>query len=475
LVAGAFMERDMEKLLDAAVGLIPSDSLIAQIHQDVRGWARGGDWKATRARIEEKYGYHLYGGNCHIVPNHATVIHALAHSKGEFDSAMTVVNTSGWDTDSNAGNVGAICGVFGGLEGLAGKDWRGPLADRMYLPAADGGSCVTDTAREALRLAAHGRRWAGEQPVVPKAGARFHFGLAGSVQGFQGQHRHGRLAFEGVTTTATFILPEAHDMPIYGMVASPTLYSGQTVRARVQGAQRTRLVARVYDGADDLRTLAGPWEAGEILEWVVPETGAQPIAEVGVQADGKAELDWLTWDGAPDTTFTKPDDGGTLWRRAWVKAVDRWDERWPEPFRIVQNSGTGLLIQGEQGWRDYTVTADVTPHLAREAGIAARVQGLARYYAFKLVERSQVQLTRHDHVLASQGYPWKFGKTYEMSLSVNGDRLIATINGEQVLEVMDNSLTHGGVALLVAEGRTATDSVTITPPAKELDSNDRIA
>lgn len=464
LVAGAFVERDMDRLLDEAVTLIPADSLIARIHRDVRGWAQGGDWKATRDRIDERYGYHLYGGNCHVVPNHATVINALAHSRGEFASAMTVVNTSGWDTDSNAGNVGAICGVFGGLEGLSTRDWRGPIADRMYLPAADGGSFITDAAREAVRLAAHGRRWAGEEPLVPKGGARFHFFFHGSVQGFQGTNINGRLAFHGLTTTPTFLPLEAHDMPIYGVVASPTLYSGQTVRAAVQNATAARLVARVYDGTDELREIQGPW--GE-LEWTIPDTDGQPVAEIGVEAQGEAELDWLTWDGAPDTTLTRPAGGGTMWRRAWVKAVDRWDERWPEPFRIVQNTGTGLLIQGERGWRDYNVTADVTPHLAREAGIAARVQGLTRYYALKLVDRNRIQLTRHDEVIASQKHPWEYGTTYELSLSVEGNRLTATVDGKKLLEAQDDHLTHGGVGLLVTEGRTATQRVTITPPAKE--------
>jgi hypothetical protein len=254
-------------------------------------------------------------------------------------------------------------------------------------------------------------------------------------------------------------------MPIYGVVASPTLYSGQTVTASVHGAERARLAVRVYNAGDTLDTLYGPWQTAGALEWTVAETGGQPVAAVGVQAQGPAEIDRLTWEGAPATTLTRPEQGGTLWRRAWVKAVDRWDERWPEPFRIVQNSGTGLLIQGEQGWRDYTVTADVTPHLAREAGIAARVQGLTRYYAFKLVDGTGIRLTFHDEVLASRAYPWSLGETYEMSLTVQGERLLASIDGERLFDVRHDGLAHGGVALLVTEGRTATHRVMLSPPA----------
>ncbi|HEX6499050.1 MAG TPA: ADP-ribosylglycohydrolase family protein [Micromonosporaceae bacterium] len=476
LVAGAFTETDMDKLLDRATDLIPADCLIRRVIDDVRGWARDGDWHATRARIDEKYGYHKYGGNCHVVPNHAVVIAALAHSGGDFATAMTVVNTSGWDTDSNAGNVGAICGVFGGLAGLdagrdRGVDWRGPVADRMYLPTADGGETVTDAAREALRLAALGRRRYGGQPVLPAE--RFHFTLPGSVQGFTGDvpvhNPGGRLAIEGAGTvlTPTFIPPEARDMPIYGLVASPTLYPGQTVRARVTGDATVRLVVQVYGGDDEPHTVAGPPSPTGDLSWRVPDLGGQPVVAVGLRTDGPVELHHLTWDGAPDVTLTRPADGGTMWRRAWVPAVDRFDERWPEPFRIVQNRGTGLLVTGSREWRDYEVSADVTPHLAEAVGLATRVQGLRRYYALELAGRDEVRLVRGDVVLARRPYRWEFGRTYTLALRAVGTHLRASLDGEVLFDIEDAALDCGGVALLVTEGRTATQTVRVTPVTPE--------
>ena len=72
LCAEAFVQRDMGRLLDRAVREIPSDSLIARVHRDVRAWAlKDRDWRVTFERINERYGYHMYGGNCHVVPNHA--------------------------------------------------------------------------------------------------------------------------------------------------------------------------------------------------------------------------------------------------------------------------------------------------------------------------------------------------------------------------------------------------------------------
>jgi hypothetical protein len=48
-----------------------------------------------------------------------------------------IVNTSGWDTDCNAGNVGCLLGIMNGLEGpRGGPDWRGPIADRMLISSS---------------------------------------------------------------------------------------------------------------------------------------------------------------------------------------------------------------------------------------------------------------------------------------------------------------------------------------------------
>ena len=58
-----------------------------------------------------------------------------------------------------------------------------------------------------------------------------------------------------------------------------------------------------------------------------------------------------------------------MWRRAWVDGVDQYGHWWPEAYRLVQNRGTGLLIQGAREWANYRVSAAITPHLAAACGI----------------------------------------------------------------------------------------------------------
>ena len=513
--AGAFVEGDLDRLIDTAVSLIPKDSVIYGMIDDVRGWHAGeNDWRRTRDFIEAGYGYDKFGGNCHMVPNHALIIHALLHGEDDFQRSLMIVNTCGWDTDCNSGNVGCLLGIKNGLPAIdAGPDWRGPVADRMYLPTADGGRAITDAATEAYHLINVGRALAGQEPVAPKGGARFHFELPGSVQGFQpdddpastgvasvenveghsesGSHslaiRYGHLApgRPARVSTPTFIPPEAVEMPDYRLLASPTLHPGQDVRARVvadedNGAAVTcGLFVSAYGADDALRVLRGPeavLEPGSahVFGWRVGDAGGQPIARIGVElaADGAAGgvvyLDHVAWDGVPDVTLTRPAEGGTMWRRAWVNGVDRFDEHSPEPYRLVQNSGTGLLVQGSRGWTDYEVGAPVRLHMAESAGIGARVQGMRRYYALLLCRGGKARLVKAldgDAVLAEADFSWQFDLAYDLRLRVRGNRLRASIDGEGVFDVEDKDrpLTGGAVALVCEEGRAESELVRVRP------------
>lgn len=67
----AFVEPDIGRLIDAGVSFIPRDSVIYRMIADIRSWRAGErDWRVARRRLAARYGYHKYGGNCHIVPSH---------------------------------------------------------------------------------------------------------------------------------------------------------------------------------------------------------------------------------------------------------------------------------------------------------------------------------------------------------------------------------------------------------------------
>ena len=187
--AEAFVSRDVEHLIDVGLAYVSPARPIAKLVADIREWrGRYVDWRETREAIEARYGYDKHPGHCHVIPNHALMIMALLYAPDDFTRAQTIVCTSGWDTDCNAGNVGCLMGAMLGLEGIdAGRIWRGPLADRMLISSADGGNAINDALRTSARLVDLGRKLANLPPLAPsKNGAQFHFSLPGSVQGFAG-------------------------------------------------------------------------------------------------------------------------------------------------------------------------------------------------------------------------------------------------------------------------------------------------
>jgi len=513
--AQAFVERDPQKLLDTGLAVIPSDSLIHTLIEDIRNWhVQDGDWRTTRQRIAGQYGYASYIGGCHMVPNHALIILSLLYGEGDFQKSLMIGNTCGWDTDCNSANIGCLLGIMNGLDGLRGADWRGPVADRMYLPTADGGRCVTDAVRETYCIVNAGRALCGKPPVAPKNGARFHFDLPGSVQGLTSESGEGLSPVEianvaghsqagerslalklspppdgpdcGRAATLTFIPPADMAMPGYELIASPTLYPGQVVVARVQAdpANLTVLQARLFlkryvQGPEPLYVPGpalelAPGASGE-LSWKIEGHGSQPICQVGVElgAQGVLYLDSLDWSGAPDVVFAVPEANLTWqsdqnWRKLWVNAADQWEAWGKEGLRLVQNEGRGLLITGCREWQDYRVSAVLRPTLMEHGGIAARVQGLKRFYALQLSKGGRARLVKAldgDRVLAETSFDWQMWQAYDLALEVQGARLRAWIDGQLLFDLEDHTrpLTGGGVALVVDEGHLMTAAVRVQP------------
>lgn len=529
----AFVEPDIDTLLDTGLSFVPADCVVAREVADLRAWHRElPDWHDARRRLEAGYGNQIWGGNCHTIPNFGLIVLALLWGGGDFDRSMEIVNTAGWDTDCNSGNLGCLLGIRNGLAAFDGpRDWRGPVADRMYLSTADGGRAITDVATESLRLTNTGRALVGEPPMVPASGARFHFRLPGSVQGFGVDSGDATVANvvrstgDGVgdgngapardtaralavsvrgdsarVTSPTFVPPGARDMPGYRLLASPTLYPGQVVESVVAAPAENTCDVRVsvavdrYDGSDALVPVDGPAQTlrpggGLTLRWTVPDCGGQPVAAVGIAValgpavgpdvgGGSAApapqvvlVDSLGWSGTPTLVLDRPAEGGTMWHRAWVDDLDDFSDRWPEPWRLVSNEGRGMATTGTEQWRDYRVSADLTPHLATSTGVAVRARGLRHFYAVLLGADSVARLVKaagsagEDRTLAEAPVPWELGRTRQVTVDAAGDRIRAWVDGVAVADVRDSEdpLTGGAAGLVVADGRVGCGAVTVGP------------
>jgi hypothetical protein len=437
---------------------------------------------------------------------------AVCLAANDFHRAQISVNTSGWDTDCNAGNVGCLLGVMLGLNGLtAGPDWRGPIADRLLISSADGGNSINDAVRTTYYIANLGRKLAGVAPLdAPKAGAQFHFSLPGSQQGFQVVEGHvcnksivlKNIELEGaralsvcyealapgqtvVVTTPTFSPREVLDMRTYDLMATPLIYPGQVAKSRIVadpaniGSVSVRLRIRAYGANDRLQDVDGDGltlKPGEdrVISWRLPDLDGQPIAEIGIaltadgrRADGGVLIDYLRWDGVPDLALHRPASGGDFWRKAWVDSVSFFSNLFPSSFRISQSRDQGLIIHGTRQWTDYEVSSDIVIHLGTYGGIAVRVQGLRRYYAVRVTRDGQLQIVRvrdaETTVLARTGFLLIFEKKISAKVTVNDTHITATFD-DVTLRADDQTaaaFTNGGIGLLIAEGALSTDEVRV--------------
>ncbi|EHK15299.1 uncharacterized protein TRIVIDRAFT_56535 [Trichoderma virens Gv29-8] len=515
--AEAFISKDINHVLDVGLSVIPKESLVARVIGKVREWvAEDGDWMKTRQHIEDSYGYDKFHGVCHVIPNHAIMIMAVLYASNDFDEAMHIINTCGWDTDCNSGNVGCLVATMLGLSAFQGPyDWRGPLADRALISSADGGYSINNAVRISYDIVNIGRRLAGYNALEPpKAGAQFHFSLPGSTQGFQllqpsGSEQSisatlqqridsshgpglavdvenlGQGQGELEVLTQTFTPKEVLYMKTYELMASPLVYPGQTVTTKIRasgegdGKVVVGLRLKAYSENDELVAIDGPstiLNPGEecSLIWTIPdEMDSQPIQKIGIVLNpgasnsyrGTVWLDSLSWTGVPNMVLQKPPQKSCeFWHRAWVNGADNFSK---SSFLIAQGQGEGIIIYGTREWDNYSVTIpNFMIKFGAPAGIGIRVQGLNRYYAVFFTEDKRITLVKALDAerieLASEAFPWELDQKYRVILTACDD-LIQVRVGDVELQITDSQYTSGGIGLIATDGCVSADSFIIAP------------
>ena len=514
MVSMAFVEKDMFRLLDAGVQMIPASSETAQVHRDVRSWSENDkDWEKTYGRIYEKYGYQHYGGTCHVIPNHALMVMAWSYAPDSFYKSQCIINSAGWDTDCNAANVGSVMGVKVGLERIN-EDYafQQPFGDRLIIPTAEGTRSVSDVLNESLSVSAIGRRLMGlPKRTSPKKGAFHHFEMPGAQHGFlvdeldsgsrnttilkniEGHSVAGRrslcISFDGLNTdrvsrTSTPILPSGPGA-LYGsaqqMQATPRLYPGNeviirgTVSENLTGVASVRVYLRQYAGETCFYSDTEKMEpsARVALRFTIPG-GAWPIQDIGLEiqgenASGAFYLDGLWIEGLPRFKFPdRPLMGPGDVPVGWISNVEQTMVRpFPadkqEMMRICQNEGPALLVTGNKDWVDYTFETQINVHLARQAGIVARYQGLQRYIALVKTGNEIRLIERYygDRVIDTHPVAWEPDEDHILSISCVGEAITAACDGEEMMRSKTEKLLSGGAGYFVENGLVGFHSTTI--------------
>ena len=130
LTAEAFFESDPLKLLEAGLAVIPSDRDYSRCIRDVTEWHKQwpDDWEKAHERIDATWVPEGDDKDRRVFPNNAVIALALLYGEGDFEKTISIAVTAGWDTDTNAADVGPVMGIILGPRAISEK-WTKPIAN----------------------------------------------------------------------------------------------------------------------------------------------------------------------------------------------------------------------------------------------------------------------------------------------------------------------------------------------------------
>jgi ADP-ribosylglycohydrolase len=129
LVAAAFTSESAREALDAALGVVPARSRLAEaLRTTLAAYASGASWEEAMASMESRWaGYHWV----HTINNAEVVAAALLWGNGDFSHTVGLAVEAGLDTDCTGATAGSVFGALHGTEALP-SHWVTPLENSMH-------------------------------------------------------------------------------------------------------------------------------------------------------------------------------------------------------------------------------------------------------------------------------------------------------------------------------------------------------
>ncbi len=512
MIATAFEQTTPEAVLRDALAVIPPEGDIARMARAVLDAYREhpADWKATRALIVRDWAAPRYPGMFHAVSNTAYILLGLLHSEGNLRRGLSICTQCGLDTDCNSGNLGAILGVLGGLEGID-PGMRAAVNDVVLCSSVLGEQNIGDIPSQAKWIALQGFRLAGQTPpewLAERAGSALHldFALPGSTHGLRAaSHADTHLAAaceEGMHMVRawcraidsrtgmrvyhrTYYRPKDVHNNRYDPCFSPKVHPGQTLRAQVRAEGEAPLVASLYVYDDNAQadhegpcvTLRpGEWTE---LAWRIPPLEGACLAQAGIRFLLKepreggfcAAVRLLSVEGEPDFAMDFAKEHMEYWSfvqhecSQFTYSRGRWVY---ENGRLAGEVAThGEALTGARGWRDYAVECTLVPETAHGARLLFRAQGAYRYYAAQLTPQGIALICENhgERVLAQAAHGWQPGEPVRLRAEARGDSLRVLIGGNEVLAARDDAFDAGcaGVGLRGACAQGLFEALSVRP------------
>lgn len=510
-VSLAFVERDVRTVMEKALSYIPAGCEYTRVVRAVMDFfdKRPEDWRACYGFLRDNFGYDRYPGNCHIIPNAGVIALALLYGGGDFSDTINICNMCGWDTDCNVGNAGCIMGVLTGLEGIDYEKYAAPINDFLASSSVVGSLNITDLPFGACYFAGLGYKLAGEaipekwRPVIEDRIHSCHFEFPYSTHAIRGRSSsrfhirntderahtgsrslkitvfNGQPGSEHFFYKQTYYGPEDFDDSRYDPCFSPLVYPGQRVHMSVL----------LEPGGNGLEVFARPYVklgiSGEVLRgekvsaaepgWkeltlAIPSGLSDRVQEAGVILSCRAKgfaadpitayLDDLYYDGQPDYKIDFNRETMAVWNGLHqevnqftrLKGYACLESGWLS----LSCGDFGEMYTGRYDWTDYSFTGTLKPVAGEDCFLNVRVQGAMRSYAAGF-SGGRLVLEKNYYgysTLCGTEYEIEAGGEYRVEVSVSGSRLSVSVDGEKLLEYLDQErpLLTGSVGVSVRSG-----------------------
>jgi ADP-ribosylglycohydrolase len=518
-IAQAFVTDEVDEIIQVGLSSIPPGSMYARVVNAVLDFYREkpDDWKACLAYLQANWGYDRYPGVCHIIPNAGVCIMALLYGK-TFARGIEIATMAGWDTDCNAGNIGSILAVAGGLASIP-DHYRKPVNDMIVLSGISGYLNILDIPTYAKQLYSLALRLEDKkvpkEAEIPEGVLDFDFSLPGSTHGFRvsntflcslrnntvaGIEKSGALEvlFDRMVRPQgcrifykPFYRREDFDDERYMPVFSPTIYPGQTVSMHVRlekfSGESVALSPYVRNSSTrEIITFGSEivWDEewrriSFVIDGEIPSLKGAMIDEVGLVFESNSPA--------------KNRDFGCLYLdRFMVEGKPRYSidlNKQKKEFASItpfsHNHGSWDLIRNDEGItymeamaldhgeaytgnyfaRDSIVTGIICPHSGISHLLSIRVQGARRgYYAG--FHQGELGIFKHENgvfrTLVAKRSNLAYEKVYDFCFQAIGNELSFKLDGEPIGSCNDSSFAYGmtGYALF-STGRSGFGNLSV--------------
>ncbi len=499
-ISCAYEKNNVMDIIKSGLDVIPEDSEYALVVNKVIDFYNNddtNDWHNCFDYIYKNFGYDKYSGNCHIIPNTAVMIMSMLYGDGDFSKSQCICNMAGWDTDCNAGNVGAILGVMVGIEGIEHK-WIKPINDLLISSSVLGSLNISTVSQSTEVFTELGFKVMNMEPPelwkkrFDDKDYNLHFDFPMGTQAMRVESKYkktevniknspsknkegrralqiyGKLSQDEIVTLfhkTYYNQEDLHDSR-YDPSFSPVIYPGQIIETELYNDCEENISCKIfaYDinnektYTSEVFVIKSDWQ---IITYEIPIGDGILIKEVGVEffrgnnskntysSDLNVYMDYIKFTGKVDYNINCKKEVLEVYEGhhrersqfSYLNGLWEYDGEWLSGSCY----DSGESYTGYYYLKDYIYESTIKPIIGHHHFINFRVQGGAYSYAFGFFGEGKLSLLKKfkDYtVLEEVEYNYELHQEYTLMAKVINNKIQLSINGQKVIDYVDNNNSY---------------------------------